>query len=812
MKQHYLLFFLIGIFSVTTTAQVSYDQLDKSDLETTILLKNVAPFSVLKADHDHYGMFSFQQSYKELSIADSQNRFEQLEAIVSASRLNTNNETVMIAGLHSAFETISNEAFSENRVIIDEAGNAIRTSEEPIFEKHQKTIIVPLTVNKRGLQTSFYFKSSFFVNTTDKQLSSISADFDNGQGFIDIRFDTPIDVHYVSKGKKELTFKLLFENGEEFSSSATLNISHSRHDTMQLFGRAPQDIISTGVADLSAYSGAVNFAGLGEYEIFLGADGVLDKPVLVIDGYDPGDTRTVADVYDLFSYTDSGGATQNLADIARNNGGFDLVILNLPQYLRLADNSLLNIDNVTDTNGDMIIDENDYPAGSVLVDGGADFMERNAMIFIELLNTINAQKVGTEENVIIGPSMGGLISRYALNYMENMTMDHDSRLWLSFDAPHLGSNLPIGFQHLFNYLAFGLDLGGLGGDQSIVILQPLIDSLIKSPASRQLLVDHLEAHLLAGSDVDFDPAKLLPEPHPYFITFFNAVNALTTSGFPENTRNISMINGSGLSAAFQDKMGVDIVPGREVLNTTIEDVGPSTDATLIARFTPSASQTLEVSDLFIDAPFLCFCDLRADADSESPAATDGVDAAPGGLFNMTALADSFGGTDPLITAFFDALQTDFFSFIPTTSGMALTNQPDWYATPNPNNGDTANETIFDAWYMPPTNEEHVLVTEDHANFALSEIAPSLLSNETFILDDLLIVENNPIKEQLVILSGKTFEQLSVNIYDVMGKEIQKNTIDDPAVRNIIPLNTASGIYLLKLTTEAGSTMKKIVVK
>ena len=164
--------------------------------------------------------------------------------------------------------------------------------------------------------------------------------------------------------------------------------------------------------------------GTGEYKIYYdNIDGVLDKPIFFVDGFDPGDDRTIPLTYDLLNFGNSG---ENLGDIVRDLG-FDLIVLNFPTYTSSSD-------------------------GTTNIDGGADFIQRNAYILVELLNTINAIKVGAEENVIIGPSMGGLISRYALRYMEQNTLDHETRLYLSFDSPHLGANVPIGLQYILNYI------------------------------------------------------------------------------------------------------------------------------------------------------------------------------------------------------------------------------------------------------------------------------------------------------------------------------------------------------------------------
>src|SRR6476661_5262245 len=110
------------------------------------------------------------------------------------------------------------------------------------------------------------------------------------------------------------------------------------------------------------------FTGHGEYQIFLdNTDNVLDKPIILLDGFDPNDARTIPAIYALLNY----GTGQNLADDLRNQG-YDIVILNFPNYTR--------------------------PATSELINGGADYIQRNAMVLVELLNQINGQKVGTQKN------------------------------------------------------------------------------------------------------------------------------------------------------------------------------------------------------------------------------------------------------------------------------------------------------------------------------------------------------------------------------------------------------------------------------
>ncbi|WP_298899835.1 T9SS type A sorting domain-containing protein [uncultured Psychroserpens sp.] len=591
---------------------------------------------------------------------------------------------------------------------------------------------------------------------------------------------------------------------------------------------------STLTADLSAYtainSEVANFAGLGEYEVFLDTDtGVLDKPIILVDGFDPGDTRTIAGLYSLLDFTGSSGP-ENLADLVRAQG-YDVIILNFPSYFRLDDNSLLNIDNATDNNADMVIDELDYP-GSTLVNGGADFIERNAMLLVDLINTLNGPeaqggKVGDEELVIIGPSMGGLISRYALNFMEDDAQDHETRLWMSFDSPHLGANVPLGFQHQFNFLGFGL-----GDDLNVVELQGIVNGLLKSPAARQLLVDHFEAHLMDGSEFDFDPTKLLPEAHPYRAVFENNINSLTPTGFPQNTRNVSIINGSGIGTAYKAADGTtDITPGFAAL--AIEDLEipdsplPQTTADININFTPLTEDDMGndvgpqlISKVFVEGflifGFITLVDVEIQA--EAPSFSDGIDAASGGLFDLGGFTDGLGG-DPIIDNFLTSLTVNKFSFIPSVSGMALeitNNEVNWYHDINLGDpggtGDTLNNTPFVNWYMPDDNENHVELTEENVAFALTEIFQQTLSNTDFETITSIKIEKNPIENEITILSSRILDDVNISIIDITGKVVfsSNQTLDR---RSSIPLNLDSGMYILNLESKDNYNYRtKIIVK
>jgi pimeloyl-ACP methyl ester carboxylesterase len=510
----------------------------------------------------------------------------------------------------------------------------------------------------------------------------------------------------------------------------------------------------TATIAYQGYGETEAYLGQAEYEIFPdNVNGIFDKPIILLDGFDPNDGRDIPSIYGLLDY----GVGLNLADDLRNQG-YDVVIMNFPNYTR--------------------------PATSTLVSGGSDFIQRNAMVLVELLNQVNAMKVGTEKNVVIGPSMGGLIARYGLRYMEMNTLDHDTRLYISFDAPHNGANIPIGFQHLFNYMA--------NGPLADATVQVLVDAMLKSTASRQMLIDQYEGHLQTGSAVEFDEAILLPTGKPNFRTEFQ--NELDAMGFPQNVRNVAIANGSGNGS-------MSGTPGMVVMDH-IFNVTDTQRAIINLNFTPAANQDIQVSrfrgQIYIFAWINAYQSL---AHSMSPSYTDGLDSAPGGKFDITSLA-GLAGSNALLTEFFDNLNINYFDFVPTNSSLAVTGQQNLYT---PISGTTT--TPFDAYYVPQANENHVTLTSGNMAFALSEILnPLATTQHTF---SGLQVEN-PVGNSISLFTTYSILNASLNIVDITGKTVY--TQDNVSIEGHyqVPVSLTTGMYFLNIRNSEGHVTKKLV--
>lgn len=494
------------------------------------------------------------------------------------------------------------------------------------------------------------------------------------------------------------------------------------------------------------------YFGQGEYEIFIdNVDGILDNPIIVLDGFDPGDSRDIPGLYASLSF---GG--QNMADILRDEG-YDIIILNAPVYT----------------------------TGGKDIDGGGDYIQRNAMVLIAMIQKLNADKVGDNELVVLGPSMGGLIARYALSYMEDNSLDSETRLYISFDSPHRGANIPISLQYLINYFAIQV------GDATA---QQVVDQLLNSPAAKEMLTDHLLGHLLAGSDYEQDPTKILPLGAPGFRNEFQA--ELDALGFPSNVRNVTMINGAGNGTTTGS-------PGITVVDTNLE-IDATTDVDVALKFTPAASQTNTVTVVTVN--FFGFPINTYQTISQSPSSSDGVDSAPGGTGSISdALGD--GGGNQVLIDFINALQQDLYSFIPTMSSLAI-NNPDWYATPN------VADSPFVNFYIPDTNEDHVTVTAASAQFALDEIRNGTIGISENQLNNQFVLSQNPVSNNIIIVIPQNAlnSKLTTSVYSISGQKLMEQTWTAPQAEITWNQNLASGIYLLKLDNSNTSQTIKMIVK
>lgn len=753
---------LVGFITSLGFSQEKMFDLLQEKSKTKILYDRV--FGISNATKEYKKPLNsthYNQVYHEIQRADFLKRLPSYDVLKEEAKLASVKNYIPLSILIADFESIATESINNKDLFLN-TNNQIDVKENAknIFEEHHLNLIAPMV--SKSKKATFILNDNFIFNTTTKIISAVYIKTSNEKNWQKINYNKSFDLNFNNIGKQQIETKIEFSNAEaiiqSFEIELTENTTTSKKNVnSQTFSPNVVNNISSTIP-YQGYGETAAFLGQGEYELYLDTvDGVLDKPIFLLDGFDPGDARSTSAIYSFLNYGTTGG---NLGDEVRAQG-YDIILLNFPTYTR--------------------------PSTTTVIDGGVDYIQRNAMILVELINQINAQKVGTAKNVVIGPSMGGLISRYALRYMETHSMNHDTRLYISFDSPHQGANVPIGFQHLFNYMAYG-PLGSTS-------VQPIVDGMLKSPAAKEMLIDHFEGHLQTGSATEFNTAaaSLLPTGCPNYRTTFQ--NELNTMGFPQLTRNISIANGAGNGA-------MNYTPNQLVMGHTF-NTSSTQRAIIDLRFTPTTNTSNQVSR-FRGQQWIIFWATFYEslANSKAPTFTAGLDSAPGGKFDMSTLQAGAGG-DPLLTEFFDNLQVDYFTFIPTWSSMAISSSTNLYA-----NVTSSSTTPFVASSIPTANENHVTLTATNVAFALNEILNPALNNSNFLLENIFV--KNPVGNSIEIYSNYSLENVSITITDVLGKTIYSK--DNLMMNEMleIPISLSKGIYMLTLSSDKGKTTKKLI--
>lgn len=271
----------------------------------------------------------------------------------------------------------------------------------------------------------------------------LEIDFDDGNGWIDfnINFSTIHQVIYPSSGLKRIKTRVLDMQTSQMicHSTAVMNVLSDQITV-------PPDDVITGIPDLD----------IGIYDNNCNPN-AMKKYVVYLEGFDILNNKSVEEIYAESIQRD---------DIAQlRNFGYTFVVVSWQNpYAKIQD---------------------------------------NAMRVVQLLDYLKCLTDSVAPFVVIGESMGGLVGRYALNYMESteyaqgkerwnckIALKHHTRLFIANDSPHQGANIPLGIQQLYKNV----------GDHLAFLLSPFAQGLVSiynnqflnAPAAKQMLIYHTE--------------------------------------------------------------------------------------------------------------------------------------------------------------------------------------------------------------------------------------------------------------------------------------------------------------------------------
>ncbi len=319
-------------------------------------------------------------------------------------------------------------------------------------------------------EMDFVFKSNHFYTNTGLSIQTLEADFDNGQGYQIMQWNINKHVVYSSSGQKTLRYRIKFSN----------NLIQEGHSNFEVFLPLVSNIAMRYSENQTPPTIRINPNGEragGTGHILYSDENMalpisqrrIRKPLIIVEGFDASfiAPQLQSENYDWRRF---------IRDISETQ------IINNQQTF----NDLLSGQ------------EGKYDVIFVDYDNGADDIRRNAEMFREIIKAVNLMKEPLiagqpkEKNVVIGISMGGLVSRYGL---ATMVRDHnenpDTRLLITHDSPHRGANVPLGIQIALKTLYSYRNTNGISSLADQVGLE-LIDqatTALMSPAAQQMLIN-----------------------------------------------------------------------------------------------------------------------------------------------------------------------------------------------------------------------------------------------------------------------------------------------------------------------------------
>jgi hypothetical protein len=260
----------------------------------------------------------------------------------------------------------------------------------------------------------------------------------------------------------------------------------------------------------------------------------LKKPVILIDGFDPTDKRNTKNngLYARFlkyiddvNYPISDKKEVDFVEQVQRLGN-DVILVDIPTYWVPNTGNIIHLDSNANT----------PPPGYTLdmgklIRGGGDYVERNGRTMVDLLIWVQAKMAAagsTASIVLVGPSMGGQITRYALKYMEDRGIPHRVKLWISQDSNHEGATVPIGEQLVIATLANTDEKTAKSRDRQLMC-----------PANKQFIVDHFLHHIDNLTNLNIVQQNAGGAPS-FFNRYYNSIDSI---GWPQLCRKVSIVSG-----------------------------------------------------------------------------------------------------------------------------------------------------------------------------------------------------------------------------------------------------------------------------
>ncbi|HKK64054.1 MAG TPA: hypothetical protein VJ951_15920 [Bacteroidales bacterium] len=586
------------------------------------------------------------------------------------------------------------------------------------------------------LTTNITFKAKDIVGNTANQIVAAEIDFADGSGYLPYIADSIYSLSYSSSGGYVINLRIITTSADTMVARSAISVLKEEELSAKkglLTGRGfssdydCEDCNEIPVRDEEYQIVRAGIDNDAMIKIWFGRDASglkktsFTKPFVIVDGFDPiplkGIDRSAEEIFFETNYKDN--YSDDCKDIAEE------IHNPLPEI------EIGLLDRLMDLGFDIAIVDFEW--------GGNDIMENVEALkeSIGYINTKLAQNGSGEKLVVMGPSMGALISRIALSQMTN----HNTKLYLSYDGPQQGAYISMPLQAFYGWAISDLNTALISMGVASVIMQKYglaaaiagigltfnglenRYSPLECPAAKQMLMFH---HSSSSNKQPFQPTQ----DH---LTLYNSI----AGQYPQNCLNVAISNGNGAGSSQPRFPGI----GSDYLDFT-HDIGDNLKLT-IANFELPLDGSL--------APFFTMKIIRQVWGTELTiwkktyksyvsGNSRSYESKPGGNFDATQLLFSM----------FDHSYDNYECFMPLSTSLDLGSSvsdhiysefdinPDFQFVVNEYSG----KSPFDLLYVCDENTFHCLRGPNRPEIvaAIPGMNPDLLDFAVWIIDNADIVD------------------------------------------------------------------------
>lgn len=484
----------------------------------------------------------------------------------------------------------------------------------------------------KGSQFSLIIDEELFISNKLDQNTTVYIDINDGLSYQEYSIGDEIQLDFYEDGENLLKVKLI-DDREVYEVQVIINVD------------VPEQRRSPGnTTESDLFYDGEKYATI---TTLLGCDQVLDKPLILVEGFDNGGA------FDYESMMTTFGVS-HIVD-GPSNGvyyqGYDLI-------------------HVDFTNSNRSIIE-------------------NAQAVKQLIKQVNNDMIGNGQMVVIGASMGGLISRVTLLELEDENYDHNVKTLVCKDSPHQGAYIPLGLQAMTMDFAYLFATTGIGwidlaiNESKSILMQALT---LNSPSVMQMLREHV------------NPAAS--------IRYNELRNHLASLGnYPSQCRNVAFIDGS-----MNGSSNPMIAPGDKIF-----DMGKNV---LVARLRTEAwslrSHSSTAQDIYKNKAeiFTIFGWIPIYSSRATAKGKPAYESLPGGTwYTMQSIVNGVNGLPSLLSLNPTHYSNPSHCFVPSLSAIDYTDLTNTNIHQSINSIDPVanNKTPFDAIYGENSNSRHVRI-------------------------------------------------------------------------------------------------------